>query len=162
MNKQKLGNYRWKSKAQPRVKKPSRKAQDYANQFELILQMHGVTNFQREWKFLLKRRFRFDFAFINAKVAVEVHGNKFHGRYNRLDGDSEKNNLAILSGWVILVVTTEQMKNSDYLSDFIKALKKLLRERNTPNVTTTDRNSRFLQIINFTNLGTLLCLKSSE
>jgi very-short-patch-repair endonuclease len=65
-----------------------------------------------EHKFHEKRKFRFDYAFIDERVAVEEDGGQwgpFGGRHNR-DSDREKINLAIECGWVVLRYSTQQLE----------------------------------------------------
>lgn len=65
----------------------------------------------REYKFLKKRRFRFDYAFPLVRVAVELEGGTFSGgRHVRGKGyasDCEKYNLATLAGWKVLRFTSD-------------------------------------------------------
>ena len=71
--------------------------------------------FEEEFKFLPDRRFRFDFAWPDIKVAVEVEGGVYSsGRHTRGSGytkDCEKYNLATLNGWSVYRFTTEMVKN---------------------------------------------------
>ena len=59
----------------------------------------------REHRFHLTRRWRFDFANIDARTAVEIEGGTWTGgRHTRGSGfvvDAEKYNEAALSGWVV-------------------------------------------------------------
>jgi very-short-patch-repair endonuclease len=128
----KIDEYKRVLKKQKKTTKPKRPrlgAKDYANNFDVILCFYGVRNFKREYLFCPGRRFRFDFAWLQSKVAIEVHGNNQHGRYYRVDKDSEKNNEAVCLGWIILVITTEQLKDPLFVAKFIKKLKILLNER---------------------------------
>lgn len=69
-------------------------------------------SFVEEHKFHEKRRWRFDFAHIESKTAIEIEGGAFtNGRHTRGKGfmnDMEKYNEAILLGWVVLRFTPEQ------------------------------------------------------
>lgn len=64
---------------------------------------------QREWKFLTGRKFAFDFAWPEYKVAVEmeggIHGRGRHVRPAGYEKDCEKYNLAALFGWCVLRYT---------------------------------------------------------
>lgn len=70
---------------------------------------------QQEVKFMDKRKFRFDFAWIDEKLAVEIEGGIWiQGRHTRGSGyvkDMEKYNLAAESGWRVLRFTPQQIKN---------------------------------------------------
>ena len=61
---------------------------------------------EREYRFHPERKWRFDFAFPAAKVAVECEGGVFvQGRHNRgasMLADMEKYNAAAELGWAVL------------------------------------------------------------
>jgi len=67
----------------------------------------------RELRFAPPRRWRFDFAWPEHKLAVEVEGATWTaGRHTRGAGfakDAEKLNEAALRGWLVLRVTPEQI-----------------------------------------------------
>lgn len=80
----------------------------------------------REYRFHEKRRFRFDFAWPELKIAVEVDGGTFSGgRHVRGLGhrtDAIKFNLAACSGWSVLR-GDKKMVNS---GELLQSLKELL------------------------------------
>lgn len=65
----------------------------------------------REYQFDTVRRFRFDYAILEPKIAIEIDGGLWidgGGRHNRAKGfinDMEKLNLAASQGWRILRFT---------------------------------------------------------
>lgn len=65
-----------------------------------------------EYKFLEDRKFRFDFANIELKIAIEIEGGCWVGGWhNRGSGyikDMEKYNLATVMGWKVLRYSTRQ------------------------------------------------------
>ena len=67
----------------------------------------------REYCFAKPRRWRFDYAWPDYKIALEVEGGAWtHGRHTRGSGfvnDMEKYNTAILAGWIVLRVTPDQL-----------------------------------------------------
>lgn len=69
----------------------------------------------REHKFALPRKWRFDFAWPDRKLAVEIEGGIYSGgRHTRGKGyeaDMEKYNAASRLGWTIMRFTTKQAKN---------------------------------------------------
>jgi len=77
---------------------------------ETQLRQTGATGWIRELQFDAARRWRFDFAWPDARVAVEVEGGTWSdGRHNRGDGferDCEKYAEAAIAGWQVLRVTT--------------------------------------------------------
>lgn len=66
------------------------------------------------------RKWRFDLAWPERKLAVEVEGGTFvAGRHNRGAGyekDCEKYNEAVLAGWTVLRVTTKMVRNGQALA----------------------------------------------
>lgn len=70
---------------------------------------------EREYRFHPERQFRFDFAYPEAKVGVEVEGGVWvQGRHNRGAGfinDLTKYNEAALLGWLVLRVASEHIMN---------------------------------------------------
>lgn len=67
----------------------------------------------REYRFHPERRWRFDFAWPQRKVALEIEGGtRSGGRHVRGDGfaaDCEKYNTATILGWRVLRVTGEMV-----------------------------------------------------
>jgi len=65
--------------------------------------------FEAEYKFCPERQWRFDFANLEYKVAVEVEGGVWHhGRHQRpmgFIGDAEKYNMASSLGWLVIRLT---------------------------------------------------------
>ena len=66
----------------------------------------------KEFRFHPTRRWRFDYAFPELKIAVEVEGGVYiQGRHTRGSGfikDMEKYNTAASMGWTILRVTPDE------------------------------------------------------
>lgn len=66
----------------------------------------GLQPFVTEYRFHGTRQWRFDFAFIEEKVALEVDGGCFsfghHARGAGIRKDHEKQNAAVLAGWKVL------------------------------------------------------------
>jgi len=81
--------------------------------FALHCQAYGLTP-EREYFFHLTRRFRFDFAWPDQKIAVEIEGlTRDGGRHQRragYTGDCMKYNLAVMMGWQVLRYTPEMVK----------------------------------------------------
>lgn len=78
-----------------------------SNYFWLLLIANGLhRTFQKEYKFHPTRKWRFDFADPDNKVAVEIDGGVFSGgRHTRGSGfraDCEKINAAAVLGWRVL------------------------------------------------------------
>jgi hypothetical protein len=68
-----------------------------------------------EYRFAPPRRWKFDLAWVNPKVAVEVQGGLFiHGRHVRggaLAREYEKLNTANILGWCVLLILPAQIQD---------------------------------------------------
>jgi hypothetical protein len=80
-----------------------------------------------EFRFAPPRRWRFDFAFLGEKLAVEVQGGIFtQGRHTRgpaLLKEFEKLNAAAALGWRVLFVTPQQMDDGEAVPIATRAIK---------------------------------------
>lgn len=91
------------------------KAEALARKFRLLCAHNGLPLPTREHSFHGTRGWRFDFAFVDERVAVEVEGGlwvKGGGRHNRGRGylqDLEKYNAASVAGWTLIRVTPKQL-----------------------------------------------------
>jgi len=67
----------------------------------------------REYRFHQTRKWRFDFAWVRERVAVEVEGGTWdRGRHTRgagYAGDCAKYNAAVLGGWRVLRFTSDML-----------------------------------------------------
>ena len=81
----------------------------------------------QELPFCPTRRWRFDFAWPEFKVALEIEGGTWvQGRHSRGAGmakDAEKYNTAALMGWLVIRVTADQIKSGQALGWIEDALK---------------------------------------
>jgi len=81
---------------------------------ELYAQIQMMPGLAIEYRFAPPRRWRFDFAFPAARVAVEVEGGTWSGgRHVRgagFEADCEKYNRAALLGWRVLRFTPEMIR----------------------------------------------------
>ena len=84
--------------------------------FAHLCKMFGVSTPKREYKFYPVRRWRFDFAWPEEKVAVEIEGGVYiDGRHTRGEGyerDLEKYNAATASGWKVFRFTPGMLKRN--------------------------------------------------
>lgn len=84
-------------------------------EFEFLgqIQMFRLPPVQREYRFNPERRWRFDFAWPEKRVAVEIEGGVWSGgRHTRGSGfiaDCEKYNAATFAGWRIFRFTAAQV-----------------------------------------------------
>lgn len=78
-----------------------------------IIHKNNFKDPTREYVFHPTRRWRFDFAWVDIKLALEVEGGVFsNGRHSRgvgITNDCEKYNQAIILGWRVLRYTTKNI-----------------------------------------------------
>jgi very-short-patch-repair endonuclease len=100
-------------------------------EMELLLKSEGY-EFQQEYKFHPDRKWRFDFAFPDEKIAIEVEGGLFtQGRHTRGRGyiqDMQKYNAATILGWRVLRYGTGQI-NDQVMKDIFAIKMRDLNER---------------------------------
>lgn len=82
----------------------------------LLIKSEGLPTPEKEYRFHVIRRWRFDLAFVNKKIAVEMEGGIWkRGRHNRPQGfikDCEKYNMAQKMGWKVLRYTPQTMNDA--------------------------------------------------
>lgn len=80
----------------------------------LHIRLNKLPEPAREYRFHPDRKWRFDFAFPDRKIAAECEGGTWvQGRHNRgagYEADLEKYNAAALAGWLVLRFTKAQVK----------------------------------------------------
>jgi very-short-patch-repair endonuclease len=91
---------------------------------------------EREYFFHLTRKWRFDFAWPDEKLAVEIEGvSKFiFGRHQQKDGytkDTEKYNAAVVLEWRVLRFTTEAV----FSGEAIDTVRAILKPQKSPHET---------------------------
>ena len=96
------------------------------DQFELLCRLFSWPEYQREYRFHPTRKWRFDFAWPDHKVAVEIEGGVWsHGRHNRATGfieDCDKYNEATILGWRVLRFTHKQLADTDKVCSAMERL----------------------------------------
>lgn len=79
----------------------------------LQIQRQGLPEPTREFRFSDERRWRFDFAWPDQKLAVEYEGGSFvggaHGRGKHFESDAMKYGIATLLGWRVLRVNSHMV-----------------------------------------------------
>lgn len=85
--------------------------------FRFQLRAAGIGNYVTEFRFHPTRMWRFDLAWIEQKLAVEIEGGIWtggrHTRGGGFSGDCEKYNEAVLNGWKILRFHSGMIDNGD-------------------------------------------------
>lgn len=93
-----------------------------AGYFGILLRAHNIhLHFVREHKFHPKRQWRFDYADVQNKIAVEIDGGAFtqgrHGQGMGMVADREKCNAAIMLGWWVFHYCRRQ-DMSQFIEDY--------------------------------------------
>lgn len=93
------------------------------------LQLRGLPYYEaltREYRFHPPRRWRFDYAYAELALAVELEGGTWiNGRHSRGAGfaaDCEKYNMAQLDGWTVLRFTAKQVTSGESFAMLAHAL----------------------------------------
>jgi very-short-patch-repair endonuclease len=101
-----------------RSKRPKVKGEKIPNEFEAKLARELKTlkiEFEQEFEFHPKRKWRADFHLVGKKILVEVEGGIWsRGRHTRgkgYIGDMEKYNAATMMGFQVLRFSTDQVKS---------------------------------------------------
>jgi len=96
---------------------------------EETLSIHLKANrleFEREYRFHPVRKWRFDFADPQRKIAVEVEGGIFtNGRHSRGSGmrsDMEKYNAATMLGWRVLRFFSDDVKSGKAINTIMQMI----------------------------------------
>ena len=94
---------------EPKLKREFERAEVFLR----ALEVRRIPRPEREWKFEAKRRWRFDYAWPQMLIALEVEGGVWTGgRHTRGAGfvrDMEKYNRAAVLGWRLLRVTPDKL-----------------------------------------------------
>lgn len=95
----------------------------YENALLAQIRAEGLATPEREYKFHETRKWRFDFAFPNVRLAVEVEGGTWAGgRHTRgygFEADCIKYNEAALAGWRVIRATPKMVTDLRAI-EFIK------------------------------------------
>lgn len=87
--------------------------------FRIQLNANNIEGFVQEKIFHLTRRWRFDFAWPEIKLAVEIQGGTWskgrHARGSGIKGDCEKYSQAAILGWRIIFATSEHVRSGEAL-----------------------------------------------
>ena len=106
------------TRAKGRSKRPKVKSEKIPNEFEAKLARELKTlkiEFEQEFEFHPKRKWRADFHLVGKKILVEVEGAIWSGgRHTRgkgYIGDMEKYNAATMLGYQVIRFSTDQVKS---------------------------------------------------
>ena len=103
---------------------------DHGEALMFQLQLAGLPLPEREFLFHKRRKWRFDFAWPDLLIAVEVEGGVFSGgrhvRGQGYESDCEKYNEAQLIGWMVLRFTPGMIKRGKADQVIEKAIRKAM------------------------------------
>lgn len=78
---------------------------------------------KRELVFHHTRKWRFDFAFPEQMIAIEIEGRGRHQSFGGFDKDCEKYNAAAKQGWRVLRYTPAMVMRGDAINDVLEILR---------------------------------------
>ena len=94
--------------------------------FLQVLSISGLPSPVTEFKFHDNRKWRFDYAYPDKKVAIEIDGGSFtNGRHTRplgFQNDLEKFNEAAILGWRVLKFIPQELNSMKTVDKIKKAL----------------------------------------
>lgn len=94
--------------------------------FALHLRAHHLADWVREHRFDPARRWRFDFAHVEMRIAVEIEGgiwvNGRHSRGRGMQADMDKYNRATLLGWRVLRFSTGQVQSGEAINTVLQIM----------------------------------------
>lgn len=114
-----------------RIKKPKKKIVKISIEkkaieywLDMFKHNHLISSYVAEYRFHSVRRFRFDWAIVDLKIAIEYEGiyskKSRHTTVSGYTGDIEKYNLALTEGWRVLRYTASNYQNIEH--DLMKLL----------------------------------------
>lgn len=102
--------------------------------FVKIVKSSTGLDVEKEYRFHPERKWRFDYAIPDLKIAIEIDGGVWiNGRHNRASGyikDMQKFNIAASLGWLILKFTPEEMFKITTLDIISQTIRNRENERN--------------------------------
>lgn len=103
---------------------------DSAEALLFTMQLEGLPKPEREFLFHKKRKWRFDLAWPDLLIAVEVEGGIWvggrHVRGQGYEADCEKYNEAQIAGWMVLRFTPGMIKRGKAVDVITKALRRAI------------------------------------
>ncbi len=107
-----------RKRSRPIKATPAMRQQFYQNAVSWAVTGAGIGSpVLKEYKFHPKRRWKFDFALPNLKLAIEIEGAVWtHGRHTRGKGyiaDMEKYTMASMMDWRVIRLTPDQLIKGD-------------------------------------------------
>ncbi len=103
---------------------------DLEREFETLYKQLELPPAIREYRFMKRRQFKFDFAWPEFRIAAEMEGGvgMKHGHHVSMTGyssDCEKYNYAAMMGWQVLRFTSRMLKNGKAAEQMLMAFRKI-------------------------------------
>jgi very-short-patch-repair endonuclease len=121
----------WIAEASPDAAKKKRRTSHLEERLAIWIAREQLPPPMREFRFAPPRLWRFDFAWVEFGIAIEVEGGTFMaGRHNRGAGmakDAEKYNEAALLGWRVFRVTGDMFRHGEAFEMTRRALTTAIR-----------------------------------
>lgn len=121
LNNQRVDDYLKKRYNPARVEKRQQLERNFLFQLEhsSLWCKTPIPPWERQYRFHPEREWRFDFAWPDFKIAVEIEGGTWvkgaHTRGAHFESDCEKYAEALCLGWKVLRITTDQVKSTQGL-----------------------------------------------
>lgn len=91
----------------------------------MVWKAFGISQPTAEYRFAPPRRWRFDYAWIEQKIALEIDGGAGFGRHTRREGfikDQGKRNAAVMRGWGVIHCIPKDVKDGSIFKAIRQAL----------------------------------------
>lgn len=102
------------------------KGENISDTFTRVAEKFFGVEVVKEYKFHTTRRWRFDYAIVDHKIAIEVEGGVWtSGRHTRSKGflkDMEKYNTATSMGWRLLRTTPDELMSCEFFDMISKTI----------------------------------------
>lgn len=99
---------------------------DAADGLANLLRWQGVSGFEREYRAIPTRQWRWDIAFVDQRLLIEVDGGGWtqgkHSREPGMSADSTKQNTAVIADWRCLRFTPSMIDSGEAVETIRKAL----------------------------------------
>ena len=79
--------------------------------FEFLCTVFNLPTPVPQYRAIPGRRFRFDFAWPEHRLLVEIQEETAHGKWRKQSQDAEKLNLAQMQGWIVLQFTGSMLRD---------------------------------------------------
>lgn len=112
------------AKEQLKKEEAAAKRRKHQDAFRIQLRGNKISDFVEEYKFDPNRNFKFDFAFVGPRIAVELDGGIHmekggHNTGTAILRDRRKDQAALLLDWTVFRVAPEMIKSGEAVQTLI-------------------------------------------